>query len=226
MSTSLYTPIIWDAADSSIHSVQNVQEYFKRPIKRGNPSHANWNRMAEIIKYNIESISPNADFDEISRIVEELAKINDISLNKWAVSYFTKRILDLYCCLNYLCQLETSDNSTIRNCFELTENESSQLSLFNLCQFKELTKKQQIIFLLSHVSLVKEICKQFKFEPIMKKRNKLLIKTSLVPPKKLSDFLSDISEYADFSEATGEIIYDNDEEVEKKIVEILDKYFS
>ena len=182
--------------------------------------------MAEIIKYNIESISPNADFDEISRIVEERAKINDISLNKWAVSYFTKRILDLYCCLNYLCQLETSDNSTIRNCFELTENESSQLSLFNLCQFKELTKKQQIIFLLSHVSLVKEICKQFKFEPIMKKRNKLLIKTSLVPPKKLSDFLSDISEYADFSEATGEIIYDNDEEVEKKIVEILDKYFS
>ena len=59
----------------------------------------------------------------------------------------------------------------------------------------------------------------------MKKRNKLLIKTSLVPPKKLSDFLNDISEYADFSEATGEIIYDNDEEVEKKIVEILDKYF-
>ena len=166
MNTSLHTPIIWDAAGSSIHSVQNGQEYFKRPIKRGNPSHPDWNKMEEIIKDNIGSIPPNADFDEISRIVEELAKTNGISLSKlpkWAVSYFTNRILDLCCCLNYLCQLKTSDSSIQLNCLELTENESLQLLSFNPDQFKGFTKRQQIDFLLSHVDLIKEICNQFKF---------------------------------------------------------------
>ena len=159
MKTILPIPTI---ASKTTYANQNKQGYFKRPKKRGNPSRANWDKMVEIIEDNIGSIPPNADFDEISRIIEELAEINNIPLNKWSVSYFTKRILDLYCCLNYLCQLETLDNSTILNCFELTDNESSQLSLFNLCQFKELTKKQQIIFLLSHVSLVKEICDKVK----------------------------------------------------------------
>ena len=136
---------------------QNGREevYFERPKKRGNPSHVDWDRMKELIEDNIGSIPPNADFDEISRIVEELAKINNIPLNKWSVRYFTKRNLDLCCCLNYLCQLKTSVN-----CLELTENEAPQLSSFNLCQFKGLTKKQRISFLLSHISLVKEICKQ------------------------------------------------------------------
>lgn len=210
---------------SSNQSGQNKDGYFKRPTKRGHPSGSVWKKMSDIIEDSIGSIPPNADFDEISRIIEELAEINNIPLNKWAVSYFTNRILNLCCCLNYLCQLKTSDDSTLLNCMELTEDESSRLPSFNLSQFKELTRKQQIDFLLSHVSLVKEICKQFKFEQIMKNRNKLLIKTSLVPPKKLSDFLNDISEYADFNEATGEIIYDDNEEVEKKISEILDKYF-
>lgn len=151
---------------SSNQSGQNKDGYFKRPTKRGHPSGAVWKKMSGIIEDNIGSIPPNADFDEISRIVEELAKTNGISLSKlpkWAVSYFTNRILDLCCCLNYLCQLKTSDNSTQLNCLELTENESLQLLSFNPDQFKELTKRQQIDFLLSHVDLIKEICNQFKF---------------------------------------------------------------
>lgn len=156
MNTSLYTPIICDASDSPIHSVQNVQEYFKRPIKRGNPSHADWNRMAEIIKYNIESISPNADFNEIAHIVKDWARFHDITLPRWAVNKFTDKILDLYCCLNYLCQLKTSEYAVLHDSLAIAENKAL-LQSFNLNQFRELTYKQQICFLLSHVSLVKEI---------------------------------------------------------------------
>lgn len=87
-----------------------------------------------------------------------MAKINGILLPKWAVDYFTNKILDLYCCLDYLYQLKASDDSTLLNCMELTETEVSQLSSFNLSQFKELTRKQQIDFLLSHINLVKEVC--------------------------------------------------------------------
>lgn len=160
MKTILAIPTI---ASKTTYSNQNGQDYFKRPTKRGHPSGAVWKKMSGIIEDNIGSIPPNADFDEISRIVEELAKTNGISLPKWAVSYFTNRILDLCCCLNYLCQLKTSDNSTQLNCLELTENESLQLLSFNPDQFKGLTKRQQIDFLLSHVDLIKEICNQFKF---------------------------------------------------------------
>ena len=149
-----------NAAVSANQRGQNAQKYFKRPKKRGNPSHADWDKMGKLIEDNIGSIPPNADFDEISRIVEELAKTNGISLPKWAVSYFTNRILDLYCCLNYLCQLKTSDNSHSLYCLEFTGNESLQLLSFNPDQFKELARGQQISFLLSHASLVKEICKQ------------------------------------------------------------------
>lgn len=159
MKTILPIPTI---ASKTTYANQNKQGYFKRPKKRGNPSRTDWDKMVEIIEDNIGSIPPNADFDEISRIIEELAEINNIPLNKWAVSYFTKRILDLYCCLNYLCQLETSDDSTLLNCMELTEDESSRLPSFNLSQFKELTRKQQIDFLLSHVRLVQEICNKVK----------------------------------------------------------------
>lgn len=42
----------------------------------------------------------------------------------------------------------------------------------------------------------------------------------------IKDNIGSISPNADFSEATGEIIYDDNEDVEKKIVEILNKYFS
>ena len=151
MKTILAIPTI---ASKTTYSNQNGQDYFKRPTKRGHPSGAVWKKMSGIIEDNIGSIPPNADFDEISRIVEE---------PKWAVSYFTNRILDLCCCLNYLCQLKTSDNSTQLNCLELTENESLQLLSFNPDQFNGLTKRLQIDFLLSHVDLIKEICNQFKF---------------------------------------------------------------
>lgn len=156
MNTSLHTPIIWDAAGSSIHSVQNEQEYFKRPIKRGNPSHANWNRMAEIIKYNIESISPNADFNEISSTIEDWARFHDIILPRWAVDKFANKILDLYCCQNYLCQLKTSEYAALHDSLAIAENKAL-LQSFNLNQFRELTYKQQIGFLLSNVSLLKEV---------------------------------------------------------------------
>ena len=59
----------------------------------------------------------------------------------------------------------------------------------------------------------------------MKTRHICLISPSLVSPAKLSAFLNEISDIADLDEITGEIIYDDDEETEKKIVEILDKYF-
>lgn len=160
MKKTLQNPIVGSAV---ISANQNEQDYFERPKWHGHPSHDVWNRMKGIIEDSIGSISPNADYDEVSQIVKDLAKINGISLPKWAVSYFTNRILDLCCCLNYLCQLKTSDNSTQLNCLELTENESLQLLSFNPDQFKELTKRQQIDFLLSHVDLIKEICNQFKF---------------------------------------------------------------
>ena len=147
---------------SSNQSGRNKDGYFKRPTKRGHPSIAIWKKMSGIIEDNIGSIPLNADFDEISRIIEELAKTNGISLPKWAVSYLTNRILNLCCCLNYLCQLKTSDDSTLLNCMELTEDESSRLPSFNLSQFKELTRKQQIDFLLSHIRLVQEICNKVK----------------------------------------------------------------
>ena len=143
-------------------SGQNDQNYFERPKKRGNPSHADWDKMKEIIEDSIGSISPNDDYNGISQTVKDLAKINGISLPKWAVKYFTKKILDLCCCLNYLCQLKTSDNSAILYYSELTENKSLKLLSFSQEQFKELTKRQQIDFLLSHVSLVKEICDKVK----------------------------------------------------------------
>ena len=144
-----------DAAISSCSNGECRLSFLERPKKRGNPSRADWDKMKKIIEDNIDSIPPNADFDEISQIVKELAKINGIPLTKWAVEHFTNRILDLYCCINYLCQLKTSDN-----CSELTDNEFPLLQSFHLCQFKKLTRSQQIDFLLSHVSLVKEICKQ------------------------------------------------------------------
>lgn len=59
----------------------------------------------------------------------------------------------------------------------------------------------------------------------MKKRHKCLISPSLVSPAKLSAFLNEISDVADFDESTCEIIYEDNEEAEKKIVEVLDKYF-
>lgn len=159
MKTILPIPTI---ASKTTYSNQNGKDYFKRPTKRGNPSHSDWDRMQELIEDSIGSISPNADYDEVSQIVKDLAKINGISLPTWAVKYFTNKILDLYYCLDYLCQLKTSNNSTQLNYLELTENESLQLLSFNPDQFKGLTQRQQIDFLLSHVSLIKEICKQFK----------------------------------------------------------------
>lgn len=161
MNTSLHTPTIGEAAASSNQSAQNEQDYFERPKKRGNPSHADWDRMAEIIKDNIGSISPNADFNEIAHTIEDWSRFNGISLPQWAVSKFANQILDLYCCLNYLCQLKTSEYVTLHDSFAVSENNALLLA-FNPSQFKELAYKQQIDFLLSHASLVKEICKQLK----------------------------------------------------------------
>ena len=160
MKSSLPKPAIIKVATPASQSGQDKEAYFKRPKKRGHPSGAVWKKISDIIEDNIESISPNADFDEIVHTIEDLAKINNIPLNKWALSYLTNRILDLCCCLNYLCQLKISDDSTLLNyCLELTDKEILQLSSFNLCQFKELTKRQQIGFLLSHKSFVHEIIK-------------------------------------------------------------------
>lgn len=142
-------------------SVQNEQDYFERPKKQGHPSYAVWSRMAEIVKDNIESVSPNADFNEITHTIEDWANFNGISLPQWAVSKFANQILDLFFCLNYLCKLMTSEYATLHDGFAIAENKAL-LQPFNLNQFRELTYKQQIDFLLSHVSLVKEICKQLK----------------------------------------------------------------
>lgn len=59
----------------------------------------------------------------------------------------------------------------------------------------------------------------------MKKRLSYKIDRTRVTVNKFTNFCIEISKIADFDEITGEIIYDNDEETEKKIVEILDKYF-
>lgn len=59
----------------------------------------------------------------------------------------------------------------------------------------------------------------------MEKRHKCLFNPSLVSPFRLSAFLNEISDVADFDESTGEIIYIDDEDTEKRIFQIYDKYF-
>lgn len=142
-------------------SGQDESRYFERPNKRGNPSHVDWGRMAEIIKDNIESISTNADFNEIAHTIEDWARIHGISLPRWAVSEFANQILGLYCCLNYLCQLKTTEDSALHDSFVIADNKAL-LRSFNLPQFIKLTYRQQIGFLLSHGSLIKEICEKLK----------------------------------------------------------------
>lgn len=61
-------------------SGQDESGYFVRPKKRGNPSHIVWSRMSGIIRDNIDAFPPNADFNEIAHIVEDLAKSYGISL--------------------------------------------------------------------------------------------------------------------------------------------------
>lgn len=139
-----------------VQSAQNKQNYFERPKKRGNPSHIVWSRMSGIIRDNIDTFPPNADFNEIAHIVEDLAKSYGISLPRWAVGAFANQILGLYCCLNFLCHLKTSEYTTLHDSFAIVENKTL-LQSFNLSQFRKLTYKRQIDFLLSHVSLVQEI---------------------------------------------------------------------
>lgn len=137
-------------------SGQDKSDYFERPKKRGNPSHVDWDRMAEIIKDNIESISTNADFNEIAHTIEDCARIHGISLPRWAVSEFANQILGLYRCLNYLRQLKPSEDSVLHDSYAIADNKALLLS-FSPSQFNELAYKQQVDLLLSHVSLVKEV---------------------------------------------------------------------
>ena len=112
--------------------------------------------MSGIIRDNIDTFPPNADFNEIAHIVEDLAKSYGISLPRWAVGAFANQILGLYCCLNFLCHLKISEYTTLHDSFAIVENKTL-LQSFNLSQFRKLTYKRQIDFLLSHVSLVQEI---------------------------------------------------------------------
>lgn len=137
-------------------SGQNEANYFERPKKRGNPSHIIWSRMSRIIRDNIDTFPQNANFNEIAHIVEDLAKSYGISLPRWAVGTFTNQILDLYSCLDYLCQLKSADISLLHN-YLVIGNEVLQQLAFSSNQFKKLTNRQLIEILLSHVSLLKKI---------------------------------------------------------------------
>ncbi len=153
-----------DAAISAWQSGEYRLNFLERPKKKGHPSHAMWKILMDIVRDNLGTLSTCNSFDEICQELENLANAKGINLPAWAQIAIASQIAyqyDIY--PDDSCFLMTSDKSILYSCLGVTGNEALHLLAFKSNQFKELTKKQQISFLLSHVGLVKEICKQFKF---------------------------------------------------------------
>ena len=153
-----------DAAISAYQSGEYRLKFLERPKRKGHPSHIIWKILMEIVRDNLGKLSTCNSFDEICQELENLAKAHGINLSAWAQVEIARQIsyqYDIY--PDDSCYLMTSDKSFLFRCLGVTGNEALHLLAFKSNQFKELTKKQQIGFLLSHVSLANEICKQFKF---------------------------------------------------------------
>ena len=117
----------------------------------------------EIVRDNLGKLSTCNSFDEICQELENLAKAHGINLSAWAQVEIARQIsyqYDIY--PDDSCFLMTSDKSILFDYIGMTGKDALQLLTFKSDQFKGLAEKQQIHFLLSHVSLVKEICKQLK----------------------------------------------------------------
>ena len=150
-----------NAAISAYQSGEYRLTFLERPKKKGHPSYAVWKILMDIVRDNLGTLSTCNSFDEICQELEDLAKARGINLPAWAQIEIARQIAyqyDIY--PDDSCFLMTSDKSILFSCLGVTGNEALHLLAFKSNQFKELTKKQQISFLLSHVSLVKEICKQ------------------------------------------------------------------
>ena len=150
-----------DAAISAYQSGEYRLNLLERPKKKGHPSHAVWKILMDIVKDNLGTLSTCNSFDEICQELEDLAKAHGINLPAWAQIELARQIAyqyDIY--PDDSCFLVSSDQSILFDYIGMTGKDALQLLAFKSDQFKGLTKKQQISFLLSHVSLVKEICKQ------------------------------------------------------------------
>lgn len=150
-----------DAAISAYQSGECRLSFLERPKWKGHPSHTMWKIIVDIIMDNLGTLSACNSFDEICQELEKLAKAHGINLPAWAQIEIASQIAykyDIY--PDDSCFFMTSDKSIWFSCLGVTGNEALHLLAFKSDQFKELTKKQQISFLLSNVSLVKEICKQ------------------------------------------------------------------
>lgn len=153
-----------DAAISAYQSGECRLNFLERPKKKGHPSHAMWKILMDIVRDNLGTLSTCNSFDEICQELESLANANGINLPAWAQITIASQIAyqyDIY--PDDSCYIMTSDKSILFSYLAITGNEALHLLAVTSNKFKGLTKKQQISFLLSHVGLVKEICKQFKF---------------------------------------------------------------
>ncbi len=152
-----------DAAISAYQSGECRLSFLERPKWKGHPSHTVWKILMDIVRDNLGTLSTCNSFDEICQELEDLAKAHGINLPAWAQIKIASQIAyqyDIY--PDDSCFLMTSDKSILFSCIGVTGNEALQLLTFKSDQFKGLTKKQQISFLLSHISLVKEICDKVK----------------------------------------------------------------
>lgn len=153
-----------DAAISAYQSREDSSNFVKRPKWKGHPSYAVWKKVSDIVTDNMSSFVHCKNPYEISDAFDGMMRSNGISLPSRAYETIIPWLIDRTgICPDDSCYLMTSDKSILFSCLGVTGNEALHLLAFKSDQFKELTKKQQISFLLSNVSLVKEICKQFKF---------------------------------------------------------------
>lgn len=153
-----------DAAISVYQSGEDSSNFLERPKWKGHPSRAMWKQMSDIITDNMSVFDHCENPYEISDAFDDLMRSYGISLPSKVYENIIPWLIDRTgICPDDSCFLMTSDKSILFDYIGMTGNEALHLLAFQSNQFKELTKKQQISFLLSHVSLVKEIYKQFKF---------------------------------------------------------------
>ena len=150
-----------DDAISTYQSGECRLGFLERPKWKGHPSHTMWKIIVDIIRDNLGTLSACNSFDEICQELEKLAKAYGINLPAWAQIEIASQIAYKYDINpDDSCFLMSSDQSILFDYIGMTGKDALQLLSLKSEQFKELTKKQQISFLLSHISLVKEICKQ------------------------------------------------------------------